>query len=135
MPKQTKPDLLRSALEGLFPQLAVNRLVPSQPVEDRNGNSVVRWRWIRHRLQPDQYHWVAERAPLYWVHWFLAWGAVTWLATKAGSPGGAFLYLGFVGLAGWTLLGVAIAQGSRRLERRRVGTAKKKPLRRGADES
>lgn len=116
MAHHSDPSLLQRALETLFPQLAVNRIFPSTPVVNRRGDTVVPWRWIMRPLEPRQYRWVAERAPLYFVHWFIAWGAVVWLATKLASPGGAFLYLGFTGLAGWTLIGVAIAKGRRRLE-------------------
>lgn len=115
----TTPSLVRGLLEMMFPQLAVNRIIPSAPEPDRRGDLRVRWRWIRHRLQPEQRRWVAHYAPLYWVRWFIAWGVAAYCSVKLGPPGGALLYVGFTFFAGWTLLGVALAQGFTRLERRR----------------
>lgn len=113
-----KRSWTRAALEMMFPQLEVNRIIPSSPETYRRRNvQLMRmpWRWIRRPLEPKQRQWVVERAPLFWTRWFIGWGAVTYASVKLGPPGGAFLYLGFVCLAAWTLLGVAIAQGLNRL--------------------
>lgn len=113
--------MIGGLLELLFPQLEVNRVLPSEAEPDSKGDLVVRWRWVRHPLQKKQREWVAERASLYWIRWFITWGLVVAASTKIGPPGGAFLYLGFTFLAGWTLIGVAMASALTRRERRRTG--------------
>ena len=110
-------SVARRALEGMFPQLAVNRIFPRQPRKVGNGNrerTIYPRRWLHHPLTPEQARWVAERSADYWFRWFIAFGGSMFLSVKLGPPYGAFLHLGFTIVAGWTLIGVAVAVGRNR---------------------
>lgn len=101
--------MLRWLIEGLLPQVAVNRLLPAEPPVRKDGRPGRVWRWLYHPLTREQTRWVAERAAEYGLRWFIAWAMVVWLSVKLGPPWGALLYLLFAAVGGWTLVGVAVA--------------------------
>ena len=114
---QRTVSIMRRAIEGMFPQFAVNRLFPRQPLKVGRGTrekTLYPFRWLHRPLTLEQARWVASRSVDYWFRWFIAFGASLYLSVKLGPPYGAFLHLGFTLLAAWTLIGVAVAVGRNR---------------------
>lgn len=110
-------SLVRRVIEGMFPQFAVNRIFPRQPLKvgrGRREKTVYPYRWLHRPLTLEQARWVANRSADYWFRWFIAFGASLYLSFKLGPPYGAFVHLGFTLFAGWTLIGVAVAVGRNR---------------------
>ena len=114
---QRTVSIMRRAIEGMFPQFAVNRLFPRQPLKVGRGTrekTLYPFRWLHRPLTLEQARWVASRSVDYWFRWLIAFGASLYLSVKLGPPYGAFLHLGFTLLAAWTLIGVAVAVGRNR---------------------
>jgi hypothetical protein len=110
-------SLMRRIIDGMFPQFAVNRIFPRQPLKVGRGRRekiVYPYRWLHRPLTLEQVRWVANRAIDYWFRWFIAFGASLFLSVKIGPPYGAFVHLGFTFFAAWTLIGVAVAVGRNR---------------------
>lgn len=79
---QRTVSIMRRAIEGMFPQFAVNRLFPRQPLKVGRGTrekTLYPFRWLHRPLTLEQARWVASRSVDYWFRWLIAFGASLYL--------------------------------------------------------